>query len=80
MATHSNILAKRIPRTEEPGGLKSMGSQRVRKKQLCALQTWGKIPLSPWLAAVLWVLRFYTPPGSQDSKGRPQKCESCPQN
>ena len=28
-ATHSNILAWRIPWTEEPGGLQSMGSQRV---------------------------------------------------
>ena len=27
MATHSSILAWRIPRTEEPGGLQSMGSQ-----------------------------------------------------
>ena len=26
--THSSILAWRIPRTEEPGGLQSMGSQR----------------------------------------------------
>ena len=30
MATHSRILAWRIPWTEEPGGLQSMGSQRVR--------------------------------------------------
>ena len=30
MATHSSILAWRIPRTEEPGRLQSMGSQRVR--------------------------------------------------
>ena len=30
MATHSSILAWTIPRTEEPGGLQSMGSQRVR--------------------------------------------------
>ena len=30
MATHSSILAWKIPRTEEPGGLQSMGSQRVR--------------------------------------------------
>ena len=30
MATHSSLLACRIPRTEEPGGLQSMGSQRVR--------------------------------------------------
>ena len=28
--THSSILAWRIPWTEEPGGLPSMGSQRVR--------------------------------------------------
>ena len=30
MATHSSILAWRIPWMEEPGGLQSMGSQRVR--------------------------------------------------
>ena len=29
MGTHSNILAWRIPWTEEPGRLQSMGSQRV---------------------------------------------------
>ena len=29
MATHSSILAQRIPWTEEPGGPQSMGSQRV---------------------------------------------------
>ena len=30
MATHSGTLAWRIPETEEPGGLQSIGSQRVR--------------------------------------------------
>ena len=30
MATHSSILAWRIPWTEKPDGLQSMGSQRVR--------------------------------------------------
>ena len=30
MATHSSILAWRIPRTEEPGGLQSVGLQRFR--------------------------------------------------
>ena len=30
LATHSNILAWRIPWTEEHGGLQSMGLQRVR--------------------------------------------------
>ena len=29
MATHSSILAWKIPWTEDPGGLQSMGSQRV---------------------------------------------------
>ena len=29
LATHSSILAWRIPWTEEPGGLQSMGSQRI---------------------------------------------------
>ena len=29
MATHSSILAWRIPETEEPGGLPSVGSHRV---------------------------------------------------
>ena len=29
MATHSSILAWRTPRTEQPGGLQSKGSQRV---------------------------------------------------
>ena len=31
MATHSNILAWRIPWTEEPGGLQSTGLQWVRQ-------------------------------------------------
>ena len=30
MTTHSSILAWRIPKTEEPGGLESLGWQRVR--------------------------------------------------
>ena len=30
MTTHSSILAWKIPWTEKPGGLQSMGSQRVR--------------------------------------------------
>ena len=30
IAAHSSVLAWRIPWTEEPGGIQSMGSQRVR--------------------------------------------------
>ena len=32
MATHSSILAWEVPWTEEPGGLQSVESQRVRHK------------------------------------------------
>ena len=31
MAIHSSILSRRIPQTEEPGRLQSLGSQRVRQ-------------------------------------------------
>ena len=39
MATHSSVLAWRIPGTEEPGGLPSMGSHRVGhdRRDLAAL-------------------------------------------
>ena len=37
MATHSSILAWRIPWTEEPGRLQSMGSQRVGHERLTPL-------------------------------------------
>ena len=39
MATHSNVLAWRIPWTEEPGKLQSMGSQRVRHDFVTERQT-----------------------------------------
>ena len=39
MATHSSILAWRIPWTEQPGGLQSKGSQRVGRLQLKQLST-----------------------------------------
>ena len=37
MATHSRILAWRIPWTEEPGGLQSMGSQSQTRLRLTLL-------------------------------------------
>ena len=49
MATHSSVLAWRIPWTEEPGWLQSMGSQRVRHnlttKQQCQGTGWETVPL-----------------------------------
>ena len=44
MATHSSILAWRIPGTGEPGGLLSMGSHRVRLKQLSSSSQWLQTP------------------------------------
>ena len=43
MATHSSILAWRIPWKEEPGGLQSMGLQRVGHDQVTSLH-FKKIP------------------------------------
>ena len=48
MATHSSVLAWRIPGTAEPGGLPSMGSHRVGHNwsDLAAVAaTWGSIYL-----------------------------------
>ena len=47
-ATHSSVLAWRIPGTEEPGGLLSMGSHRVGHN--CSdLAAAGKVWLGEWL-------------------------------
>ena len=40
MATRSSVLAWRIPRLEEPGGLQSMGSQRVGHHWVFPLYSW----------------------------------------
>ena len=45
MAIHSNILAWEIPRTEEPGRLKSMGSQRVKHYRSDLTHTHGSFIL-----------------------------------
>ena len=39
MATHSSILAWRIPRTEEPGRLESIGLQRVEHDKQLSIHT-----------------------------------------
>ena len=43
MATHTSILAWKIPWMEEPGGLQSMGVQRVDKDWACIART----PMQP---------------------------------
>ena len=49
MATHSSILAQRIPWTEELGGLQSMGSQRVGRDQATDTFTFRDFPGGPGL-------------------------------
>ena len=49
MAPHSSILAWEIPRTEEPGGLQSMGSQRVGHDLATKQQTRLTTSISPTL-------------------------------
>ena len=50
-ATHSNILAWRIPWTEDPGGLQSMGLQRVGHSRGDLAHThanfWGVVQTTP---------------------------------
>ena len=43
MATHSSTLAWKIPQTEEPGKLQSMGSQRVRHGWVTSLTHWETV-------------------------------------
>ena len=45
MATHSSVFAWEIPRTEEPDGLQSMGSQRVRHNLAIKQQLQGRCAL-----------------------------------
>ena len=51
IATHSSILAQGIPETEEPGGLQSMGSQRMGHD---------------WAWACLWIPHAKISPSSAD--------------
>ena len=54
MATKSSIIAWEIPRTEEPGGLQSMGWQRIAHNRATNTHITVFLPCS----LLLWVL-FY---------------------
>ena len=47
MATHSSVVAWRIPWKEEPGGLQPMGSQKVRHNSSDLARTF-EMPLRPF--------------------------------
>ena len=61
MATHSSILAWQIPWMEEPGGLQSMGLQRVGHDWVISLHFHDsqnrKTPNSPWSDAEWYIYR-----------------------
>ena len=62
-ATHSSILAWKIPWTEGPGGIQSMGSQRVRhywatKQQHISHQSWASLQTLEWSSKHSWVGHF----------------------
>ena len=84
MATRSSVLAWRIPWTEEPGGLQSMGSQRVRHnlatqmvKSLPAMrETWVRSlekEMATHSSLLAWEIPWTDPlteePGGLQSKG-----------
>ena len=48
MATHSSILACEIPRTEKPGGLQCLGSQRVGHNWACGTHAHEPAPETPF--------------------------------
>jgi len=57
MATHSSILARKIPWTEELGGLKSMGLQRVG-------HNWSNLPHTHPLSKVMKLSFSLMPPAT----------------
>ena len=52
MATHSSILAWRIPWTGEPGRLQPTGSQRVGHDWVTSLSLSAPTPGTPWLGGI----------------------------
>ena len=69
MATHSSILAWRIPWTEEPGGLQSMGLQRVRQNWATNIFTFTikrKHWWSKWASDSVWSRAGHAEAGHDD--------------
>ena len=83
MAIHSSILAWRIPWTEEPGGLPSVGSQRVRQDwndlartythqalTTCQIPSWALFMSVGWILTVTrWVWWVFLPLYGWESSG-----------
>jgi len=78
MATHSSILAWRIPETGEPGGLLSMGSHRVRAPLLkCLVRTLATLPDSISTRARSQILWLYWSPKTYVIVKKDQSYSGC---
>ena len=71
MATHSSILAWRIPWEEEPDRLQSMGSQRVRHNRATSLSLFplnlGK-EMATHSSILAWTIPWTEKPGGLQSR------------
>ena len=67
MATHSSILAWRIPQTEEPGGLQSLGSQRVRHNWVTKHATRRELIFNESLLCIQTMVRRHPDVTASDS-------------
>ena len=70
MATHSSVLAWRIPGTGEPGGLQSMGSHRVG-------HDWSDLAAAGYVSEFCNILVIITSDGIQNSAAA-KSLQSCP--
>ena len=61
MATHSSVLVWRIPWTEESGGLRSMGSQRVGQNWATEYVCTDRMVSLPWKFSVLHLIISLAP-------------------
>ena len=81
MATRSSVLAWKIPWTQEPGGLQSMGSQRVRHDWATKQKTRAKLrvreeerPRGPWACERQgWVGTQWVVSSAASKGSRPQR-------
>ena len=64
MATHSSIFAWKIPWTGEPGGLQSMGSQRVGHHLGTKQQPWNSPGQNTGVGSLLLLQGIFTTQGS----------------
>ena len=76
MATHSSILAWKIPWTVEPGRLQSMGPQRVGHDWVASLSLslqCGRPGFDPWVGKILWRQKWQPTPVLLPGKSHGQR-------